>query len=334
MLEITLNSLPKIPALIFQFLPKHISQKDLLFLDIETTGLSKDRSYIYLIGCIFYRDSSWNCLQWMAEDKNEEQLLLKKFSDFSSSYHVLLHYNGSKFDLPFLEHRLRLYNLPTSLTGKESLDLYRLLLPCKPLWKLSHLRQTDAEAYLQLPPRCAPDGKEGIALYKQFLKKKDKNLEQSLLLHNQEDLKGLVRLLEALSYPLFLEGHFEVKELLSGKESLTFILECVYPFPQPFSFKFPFGYISAQNTRAAIELRLSEHRLPNYYKNYKDYYYVPSEDTIVPKCMAAYLSPRLREPAKPHNCYSWFSIEESFLNDAKKQHDYLTSLLAVLPSLG
>lgn len=333
MLEITRNSVSEISDLIFQFLPEDICKNQLLFFDIETTGLSKDRASVYLIGCIFYRDDSWNQLQWMAEEKEEENILLRKFYDFSRSYKVFIHYNGDRFDIPFLEHRLRLHHLPSLLDEKESLDLYRLLLPCRPLWKLDHFRQTDAEGFLHLPSRTAPDGKEGITIYRKYQKSRNQELRQPLLLHNQEDLNGLVRLASALSYPLFLKGYFTINEVFITEESLTLILECVYPFPQPFSLAFSFGYLSAEHTRAAVKLKMSGHRLPNFYKNYKDYYYIPSEDTIVPKCMASYLSPHLREPAKPHNCYSWFLIDESFLNDSQKQHAYLTGLLDILPYL-
>ena len=31
----------------------------ILFLDIETTGLSADNSQLYLIGCAFYKEGNW-----------------------------------------------------------------------------------------------------------------------------------------------------------------------------------------------------------------------------------------------------------------------------------
>ncbi|MFR5733797.1 MAG: ribonuclease H-like domain-containing protein [Clostridium sp.] len=38
--------------------------EDLLFFDIETTGFSGDRCQLYLIGCTYYKDNTWNLIQW------------------------------------------------------------------------------------------------------------------------------------------------------------------------------------------------------------------------------------------------------------------------------
>ena len=36
------------------------SLSDLIFLDIETTGLSSEHCSVYLIGCIYYQPDGWN----------------------------------------------------------------------------------------------------------------------------------------------------------------------------------------------------------------------------------------------------------------------------------
>ncbi len=40
---------------------------ELLFFDIETTGFSGDRCQLYLIGCTYYKDNTWNLIQWFAD---------------------------------------------------------------------------------------------------------------------------------------------------------------------------------------------------------------------------------------------------------------------------
>ena len=45
---------------------------DILFLDIETTGLSSKTASIYLIGVCYLKDHVWNATQWFAETLEEE----------------------------------------------------------------------------------------------------------------------------------------------------------------------------------------------------------------------------------------------------------------------
>jgi hypothetical protein len=37
---------------------------DLLFIDIETTGLSRENNHVYLIGCAYYQPEGWHMIQW------------------------------------------------------------------------------------------------------------------------------------------------------------------------------------------------------------------------------------------------------------------------------
>ena len=54
---------------------------DILFLDIETTGFSAKSSNLYLIGCSYYEDGEWQLIQWLAENYEEENEVLKAFLD-------------------------------------------------------------------------------------------------------------------------------------------------------------------------------------------------------------------------------------------------------------
>ena len=40
----------------------------LVFFDIETTGFAADSTYLYLIGCAYYKDGSFQLIQWFCED--------------------------------------------------------------------------------------------------------------------------------------------------------------------------------------------------------------------------------------------------------------------------
>ena len=60
-----------------------------LFIDIETTGFTARSSYLYLIGCAYYRAGKWRTIQWMAENYNQESDILNAFFEFSKHYQYL-----------------------------------------------------------------------------------------------------------------------------------------------------------------------------------------------------------------------------------------------------
>lgn len=62
-----------------------------LFFDIETTGFLARSSQLYLIGCAYYQDNSWNIVQWLAQNTSEEALILKEFLAFAKDYTTLIH---------------------------------------------------------------------------------------------------------------------------------------------------------------------------------------------------------------------------------------------------
>ena len=86
------------------FFSQETHLEDVLFFDIETTGLSPGNSRVFLIGIIKKdRDDPFPVLlQFLAEDntENEEIALLKAFSAFAQKKKYLVHFNGISFDVP------------------------------------------------------------------------------------------------------------------------------------------------------------------------------------------------------------------------------------------
>ena len=77
--------------------------KDLVFLDIETTGLTPATSSIYLIGAVYHQQMEWHIRQWFSDSLNSEQEILEDFFSFIKNYQVIVSFNGETFDLPFLK---------------------------------------------------------------------------------------------------------------------------------------------------------------------------------------------------------------------------------------
>ena len=73
-----------------------------LFYDIETTGLSRNSTFLYLIGAVAYEGNNWQMYQWMIENEEEEPELLKAFAVFLQDFSCTIQYNGDSFDQPYL----------------------------------------------------------------------------------------------------------------------------------------------------------------------------------------------------------------------------------------
>ena len=115
-------------------------KKEILFFDIETTGFSPKTSYLYLIGCIYYEEDSWFLMQWLLEDQNKESELLIAFSKKLKGYKRIIHYNGHRFDIPYLIDKYKQFHLEDPFRDKDSFDLYKQVSPYKKLFPLPNMK--------------------------------------------------------------------------------------------------------------------------------------------------------------------------------------------------
>ena len=172
----------------------------ILFLDIETTGFLSSGSSIYLIGCAFYSEGNWIIRQWFAQSPDEEAELIKSFLSFAGNYSYLIHYNGNTFDLPFIKNKAAKYGLPCSFTNMEGLDIYRRIMPYKNFLKLPDCKLKTIELFLGISREDTYNGGELIKVYSDYITSHDYTLYRTLLLHNSDDMKGLLEILPVLHY--------------------------------------------------------------------------------------------------------------------------------------
>ncbi len=327
-----------IPYQLFYPISDKYVKEELVFFDIETTGLSAHMSYVYLIGCAYYNGTTFALIQWLSEGIEEELKLLTSFFDFVKSYHMLIHYNGSGFDLPYLEQKCKEYKLPYNLRDIDSVDIYKQLIPYKKRLPLSNLKLKTVESFLGIQRKDTFSGGELIEVYTKYLayymyeKKKtihedyqiskasglpllgsgnSKELLQSLLLHNAEDVMGLLKIADILAYTDLFSFHVHI---LSA-EIVNQVLECnvklISPLPKPITYELelPFTnqtlYVSVKTTttHAMIQVPCYHGELKFFFDNYKDYYYLPYEDTAIHKSIGEYVDKNYRENAKASNCY-------------------------------
>ena len=145
--------------------------------------------------------------------------------------------------------------------------------------------------------------------------------------HNQEDLLGLGKIFSMLSYLALFEEDYEALDCEIQDEQLTFTIKIFYDMPVEFSNHSEEFYITGQKDRVRLLVKSQNGRLKQYYSNYKDYDYIPSEDTAMPKTLSACMDKKLRRPARKETCYTWFPVTEAFLHDPLKQKTYLKHCL-------
>ena len=298
-----------------------------LFYDIETTGLSRNSTFLYLVGAVTYEENNWQMYLWMIENEDEEYELLKTFSKFLEKFSCTIQYNGDSFDQPYLEARYQIHGLPSPFKSLPSMDLYRQLKPLKGLLKLSRMNQPSIEAFLGITDRIYCDGGACIRLYKQFASGKKPEAGEVVMGHNQEDLLGLGKIFSMLSYLALFEEDYEALDCEIQDEQLTFTIKIFYDMPVEFSNHSEEFYITGQKDRVRLLVKSQNGRLKQYYSNYKDYDYIPSEDTAMPKTLSACMDKKLRRPARKETCYTWFPVTEDFLKNPLKQKTYLKHCL-------
>ena len=117
----------------------------ILFIDIETTGLSSKTASIYLIGACYYKESIWNGIQWFAETPEEEAHIINAFFEFAADYTTLIHFNGNQFDLPFILGRCENLKLSHDFEKFEGIDIYKRVSLCKHFLQLPNCKQKSIE---------------------------------------------------------------------------------------------------------------------------------------------------------------------------------------------
>ncbi len=195
--DINTDSLDRLPQLL------NCDVKDILFIDIETTGLSPRDSDVYMIGAAFCDGVNWQVKQLFAENASQEEALLSAFSDFSRNYKILIHYNGDRFDIPFLQSKYESHKLSDPFARMTSIDLYKKIKPYKRQLGLPDCRQKTVELFLGIDRQDKYDGGKLISVYKDYVNNGDPDLLELLLLHNFEDVKGMIDLLPMLRYDIF-----------------------------------------------------------------------------------------------------------------------------------
>ena len=287
----------------------------LLFFDIETTGFSALTSRLYLIGCTYFSCGQWQLIQWFADSEKAEPELLHRFFQFLKGFQTVIHFNGDGFDIPYLTKRCQALSLPYDFSQVESFDIYKKIRPFRRILGLDSLKQKAIEGFLGIRREDRFSGGQLIEVYQDYLSTHEDDLFRLLVLHNEDDLKGMPGILPVLNYPDFFLQDFSAfsselqKQDGPGSSPGSLILSCQGEFTIPVPFHvsdscFPGLSLSGEKTRLTAAIPLYSGPLRHFFADYKDYYYLIYEDTAIHKSVGEYVDRSARRQATASTCYT------------------------------
>lgn len=179
---------------------KYFKNQKVCFMDIETTGLNRNNSAIYLIGLLYFNESTenWVLNQYFANNINKELDVLNKFIQDLSIFDKIITFNGDSFDIPFIEHRLRKYDVDYVFDKGKSFDIYQIIRKNRLYLNLPNLKLKTIEQSLGFIREDKYTGGDCIKFYYDYIKSKNLLLKEDILRHNYDDLVHMLDIIVIL----------------------------------------------------------------------------------------------------------------------------------------
>ena len=322
-----------------------------LFFDIETTGFSRTTCFCYLIGAAYRNNDSdtITIIQWLAESDTDEPALLSEFAKLTASFSSLTHFNGDSFDIPFLQKRTAIHNIELHLDNLRSIDLYKHAKGLKSLLRLESYNQKSVEHFLGIHREDKYSGGELIKVYKDYVKNvhtpiEHNEAERLLLLHNFDDICGLLKVSGILSYNNIINKRFTYKDMMyticqsqdmlhsadsnwhnaattatnnstttnnsnnnninNNHAYITLSFSLPEEVPVSVLLKDDEYVLRAEKDVLKLRLPVLTDTLKFFYADYRNYYYLPYEDTAMHKSVAAYVDAECKVKATKETCYT------------------------------
>ena len=337
-----------------------------IFFDIETTGFSSAYTNVYLIGCAYRLGNMIYIDQFFADSVDEEKFIITSFLELIKQYNTIITYNGIGFDIPYLKARCNTLGINEFFSDFAYIDIFKSISKLKHIFKLPNYKQKSIEYFLDITRNDLYSGGELIQIYHDYSKELDNERLSFLLLHNYEDVLGMIDLLPILSYMHLFQGEFINSTVSIDKckdyngsieKELILSITPKFSFPKRVSYGFENIYFTCFKNTAKISIRIIENNLKYFFPNYSDYYYLPKEDFAIHKSVASSVDKKFRIKAKASTCYvkkngcflpqykhwitpsfklnysdktSYFELTEDFMNNSELINSYITHLLSTI----
>ena len=282
---------------------KYFTEETLMF-DIECTGLSPRHAFVYLIGCAARMGNSVTITQFFAQNEYDEESVLRAFEEYVSGFTGLMGFNSTRFDASFLLERYRKYGIEAGFAKKPHIDMYLTVTKAKCLLDLPNYKQKTIEQYLGLNREDKYDGGQLIPIYKEYSKNNDMEARDLVLLHNLEDVKGMVYCCDIMAYSLIADVEFDnfSQEPISDKARFT--LKLPFTLANAINKQRSYGLYIIKGDCATVTLNVTNSTLMTFLPDYKNYYYLIDEQIIIPKVLGQSISSDRKRNAKKQDCFA------------------------------
>lgn len=234
-------------------------------------------------------------------------------------------------------------------SGTHSIDLLKKIRPLRHALSLESCKQTECERFLHLKRTDSFSGAELITVYSEYMQQKilspdnAEKLEQVLLLHNHDDIEMMLNLCSLLTYGEYLSDagagflfQQEIQKTLKTEQENTRQLTVTITLPAAVPKEItiyacyphndiaeteenktgcllPKASLTFQKETAILKIPLYHGTLKFFFPDYKNYYYLPVEDTAIHKSVSAFVDHAYRKKATAATCYT--KKEGTFLPD-------------------
>lgn len=278
--------------------------KRICFFDIETTGLSRHKSMIYLIGLCYYENNTCYSTLYFNDDGLSEHLLLSSLNEYIKDFDIVITFNGDSFDIPFVIERSKINHLSLSFDNIASVDMFKLAKKYKKYLNLPNLKQKTIELFMGINREDIYDGGKLINVYMDYLNTHSDELYELLILHNYEDILGMVKLCEIFAYFDMFDAVAEYETCKINNDKLCIYYKLKTALINPFTYSTDYYVLSASKDNCLVMLNCIDTELKHFYSDYKNYYYLPAEDNAIHKSVAEFVDKNYREKATKNNCYT------------------------------
>lgn len=273
--------------------PKHV-----LLLDIETTGLKREQDHIICIGLTYLNAvSKLQTEHWFLDHPEEEKALLERFLTFISDYEALFTYYGRGFEFPFIQARLKQYQLnDTAFMTKKLIDM-------RPALKAFNAKRSDLEARLHFQRHFQSSGEDMVKLYRTYTQTGAEIYKTCILAHQSEELQSLLLFFE-LYLSFYHSKDWILEKQLVEEQSLSLVVGTASPFLTDFE-----GFLHGMQIRYhknetffCVTIPIYKGSLSHALTPIKDYYYIESQKELMHKSLAQFIPSSLKRKATADEC--------------------------------
>lgn len=298
----------------------NLLDKNMILFDIETTGLSRKYSHIYMIGTGKIIDNNLFIRQFFAFNKNEEKEIILRFLSYLKNNNIIVTFNGDSFDIPFLEERCNILGIDFDRYKYKTIDLYKKIKKINNLLNLPSLKQKSIEDFLGIHRNDMYDGGYLIKVYNDYTISLSPDLEYLLMIHNREDIKGIIDLFSMIFYEKLKKASISMVSYDKKDSYISFTVNTDIYIPKSIKIINKKITLSVKPYLLEGQIPLEDNKIRYYFDNYKDYVYLIDDKKIIPKVLISSIDKNKYRKVKKDECYVLIDID-------KVDNNYLVSYI-------